>query len=112
MVLVPLALFLMALALANRQTVTLSLDPFADEPTLTVRSPLFLIVLAALAVGVIIGGITTWLRQGRWRRAARRAEMLVHTLRAEGETLRRQLEAHERAGDSSREIVSGRPPTA
>lgn len=112
MVLVPLAVLLVALALANRQTVTLSFDPFADEPTLTVRSPLFLVVLTALAVGVIIGGVTTWLRQGRWRRAARRAEVLVHTLRAEGETLRRQLEAHERATDTSRGIVYRRPPAA
>jgi uncharacterized integral membrane protein len=112
-VLVPLAVLLVVLALANRHAVTLSLDPLSNAPTLAVQLPLFIAILLALAIGVVVGGTATWLRQGRWRRAARRAEALVRALRAEIETLRRQLEGHERAASaSSREIAYRHPPAA
>ena len=40
--------------------VNLSFDPFSDTPY-TVYVPLFIVVSAALILGVLIGGIATWL---------------------------------------------------
>lgn len=70
----PLSILAVALAVANRRPVTLSLDPFSpDAPALSVTLPLFAIIFAAVIVGVIAGGIVTWARQGRYRREARAA---------------------------------------
>ncbi|MCL8380798.1 MULTISPECIES: lipopolysaccharide assembly protein LapA domain-containing protein [Xanthobacter] len=70
----PLAILAIALAVANRKPVVLSLDPFApDHPALSVTLPLFAIIFAAVIVGVIAGGVVTWARQGRYRREARAA---------------------------------------
>ncbi|MFS8036486.1 lipopolysaccharide assembly protein LapA domain-containing protein [Xanthobacter sp. AM11] len=70
----PLSVLAIALAVANRKPVTLSLDPFSpDAPALAVTLPLFALVFGALIVGVVAGGTVTWLRQGRFRREARLA---------------------------------------
>ena len=71
LVLAPLAIVLIAFAVANRQWVNLSLDPFSSEPpALAISLPLFLVVLLVLILGVIVGGIAAWLGQRRWRKAA------------------------------------------
>lgn len=89
-ILVPLAIVIVAFAVANRQNVTVSLDPFnPDVPAASLTEPLFVVLLGALILGVIVGGIASRLRQARWRRAARRLEREVYNLRAEIETLKR-----------------------
>ena len=68
-ILVPLAIIIVAFAVANRQIVTVSLDPFspaARRPTVTL--PLFALIFVLLILGVVIGGFAAWLRQGKWRR--------------------------------------------
>jgi uncharacterized integral membrane protein len=75
LVIVPLALVLLAFAVANRQLVMVSFDPFdSTDPSLALTLPLFIIIIAATILGVIAGGIATWFGQRRWRRAARRLE--------------------------------------
>ena len=55
-VLVPLALVMVALAVANRAAVTISFDPFDPaSPAYTLKAPLFVLALILLAVGVIVG---------------------------------------------------------
>jgi uncharacterized integral membrane protein len=89
-VLVPLALIIIAFAVANRQVVTVSLDPFnAARPAASLSVPLFVLVLGLLIAGVMIGGLAAWLSHGHWRRAARRFEREVAALRAELASLRR-----------------------
>ena len=74
-VLVPIAVIIIAFAVANRETVTVSFDPFSGhDPAVTVSLPLFALVLLLLIIGVLIGGLASWLRQGKWRGAARRFE--------------------------------------
>jgi len=66
----PIVLLAMALAVANRSSVTFSLDPFNPEsPALGVDIPLFLIVLVSVLVGILAGGFGAW-AQAR-RKAAR-----------------------------------------
>jgi uncharacterized integral membrane protein len=81
-VLVPLAIVLVALAVANRAPVALTFDPFhPGNPALTLNLPLFVFLLLALLVGVLIGSTATWFRQGRFRKLARKREQEVRSLR-------------------------------
>jgi uncharacterized integral membrane protein len=81
-VLVPLAIVLVALAVANRDLVALTFDPFhPGNPALTLKLPLFVFLFLALLVGVLIGSAVTWFRQGRFRKLARRREQEVRSLR-------------------------------
>jgi uncharacterized integral membrane protein len=88
----PLGVLLVAFAVANRQPVTLALDPFGTPASaLSATLPLFLLVLATLLVGVLAGGFTAWIGQGRWRRAARRLETEARALRGERDALKAEL---------------------
>jgi uncharacterized integral membrane protein len=88
LILVPLAIVIIAFAVANRQAVTLSLDPFsAGAPAAALTLPLFAIVFVTLIVGVIVGGLAVRLGHGRWRRMARRLEREAGELRAKLEAL-------------------------
>jgi uncharacterized integral membrane protein len=89
LILIPLGIVLIALAVANRRDVVVSLDPFDQaHPALSYSLPLFALVLALVIAGVIVGGAAAWLRQGKWRRAARLAEQDVRALRAELDRLK------------------------
>jgi uncharacterized integral membrane protein len=89
LIIVPLALGIILFAVANRQVVRLSLDPLSrDTPLYTFDAPLFLVVLAALALGILVGGAAAWLAQGKHRRAKRLLAKEAEKLRAEAETLR------------------------
>lgn len=71
-VLPPLALVTVFFAVANRHRVLFSFDPFdPDRPALALEVPMFVIVLAAVFIGILIGGISAWARQGRRRKTAR-----------------------------------------
>jgi uncharacterized integral membrane protein len=81
-VFVPLAVILIALAVANRGTAAFTLDPFnPGNPALTVQLPLFVLLFAALAIGLIVGSIATWLKQGRYRKLARQRGQEAQILR-------------------------------
>jgi uncharacterized membrane protein YidH (DUF202 family) len=96
LVLVPLAIVLIAFAVANRQTVLVSLDPFDQtNPALSVSLPLFGLVLIVIIAAVIVGGIAAWLRQAKWRRAARLAQEQVQALQAQIDALERERSAPE-----------------
>jgi uncharacterized integral membrane protein len=84
LVLIPLAAVIIFFSVANRGIVIVSLDPFhGDTPSLAFGAPLFVLLFGALVLGLLIGGIAAWVRQGRWRRAARKAEIEAERLRAE-----------------------------
>jgi uncharacterized integral membrane protein len=82
LVLIPLAIILLVFAVANRQLVTLSLDPFnPSDPAISVRLPLFVLLIGVAVLGVIAGGLATWFRQRHWRRSARHSEAELAKLR-------------------------------
>lgn len=92
LILAPIAVGFAAFAVANRQTIVISLDPFDHTaPALAVAIPLFALVLALLILGVAVGGIAAWLRQSKWRRAARLAEAQARDLRTEVDRLKRRI---------------------
>ena len=81
-VLVPVAVIVIAFAVANRQSATVSFDPFsANEPVAAVTLPLFALIILVLIVGVSIGGLASWLQHGKLRSAARRFKREVQQLR-------------------------------
>ena len=45
----------------------------------------------ALILGVLVGGIAAWLRQRKWRRAARRLDGEARALHDEIESIRRRF---------------------
>ncbi|MEW6453036.1 MAG: lipopolysaccharide assembly protein LapA domain-containing protein [Pseudomonadota bacterium] len=86
-VLVPLAIVIVMFAVANRELITVSFDPFDTvHPALAMRLPLFVLIFILVGLGVFIGGVAAWLRQSKWRARARRAE-------AEARRLREQIDA-------------------
>jgi uncharacterized integral membrane protein len=83
-IVVPLAAVLVAFSLANRQTVTVSFDPFSSAaPAYSATLPLFAVIFVVLIIGVLLGGVAAWLRQGKWRRSVRRLEAKVRSLQTE-----------------------------
>jgi Protein of unknown function (DUF1049). len=71
-VFVPLGIVLVVLAVANRQPVTLALNPFRPEDSvLSVTAPFFLFLFLAVLLGLLIGWCVTWVGQGKHRRQAR-----------------------------------------
>lgn len=81
-ILVPLAVILIALAVANREMVAFTVDPFnPGNPSLTVTLPFFIFLFLALGLGMIVGGIATWIRQGRYRKLARQRRLEAEGLR-------------------------------
>ncbi|GAA3843921.1 LapA family protein [[Pseudomonas] carboxydohydrogena] len=87
---VPLALVLLAFALANRRFVTVSFNPFdSGDPSFALALPLFIVIVAAAMLGVLAGGLAVWFGQRRHRKAARRLEAEAAQARAELAELRR-----------------------
>jgi uncharacterized integral membrane protein len=89
LILVPIALLVVLFSVANRAPVRVSFDPISrDAPHFAFDIPLFAVVLAAIAAGVLIGGLASWLAQGKHRKAARRNRREAETLRGEAQMLR------------------------
>ena len=116
-VLVPLAALIIAFAVANRQAVMVSFDPFSSaSPAYAATLPLFAIIFAVLIVGVIIGGIAAWIGQHKWRRAARRLDGEMRALHEEMEAVRRRFSASEKRvaapTPTTKPLVAIPPPEA
>jgi uncharacterized integral membrane protein len=84
-VIAPFAIVLLIFAFANRHFVTVSFDPFAsgDTAAFTIEAPLFIVLILTAMLGVVAGGLATWLAQGKHRRAARQARAEAERWRAE-----------------------------
>lgn len=109
-IVVPLAAVIIAFAVANRQMVTVSFDPFsAASPAYATTLPLFILIFVLVILGVIVGGFAAWLRQGQWRRTARRLDADVRALHQEIETIRRRFAAEPAANADPLQVI---PPPA
>lgn len=92
LIVVPLAIVIVAFAVANRHAVTVSFDPFSSaNPAYAATVPLFVLIFVLVTLGVIVGGFAAWLRQSKWRRTARQLDADVRGLHQELEACRRRL---------------------
>jgi uncharacterized integral membrane protein len=83
-VVIPVGVIFVVFAVANRHFVTVSFDPFNSiDPSVSVRLPLFIVIIAMAMIGVVAGSSMTWFRQRRWRRAARQYEADARQARAQ-----------------------------
>ena len=104
-VVIPLAIIIIAFAVANRQIVTVSFDPFSvTEPAAAITLPLFALIILLLIIGVLIGGAAAWLRQSRWRSTARRLEREVAELHEKVDAMGGA------AGEPTMVVNGGSPP--
>lgn len=93
------AVLITALALANRNVVRLSLDPFRpDDPAISLELPFFVFLLGSLIAGVVLGGLANWLSHGRVRRIARQSSSEASRWRREAERLTRERDLSVTAG--------------
>ncbi len=103
------AVFLVTLAVANRHFVRLVLDPFnPQDPVLALELPFYAYLFAMLIVGVVLGGIATWVSQSRWRRLARSRGQDAARWRAEAERLTRERDAFVAQRKSARQTPDTR----
>jgi uncharacterized integral membrane protein len=105
LIVLPLGVIFVVFAVANRHLVTVSFDPFnSSNPSVGVTLPLFAVIIIVAILGVMAGGMATWLRQRRGRRAARRHE-------AEAQQAKAELAAMRSSGNAPRDrfptLVSG-----
>jgi hypothetical protein len=93
LILIPIAAVVTLFAVAHRDPVTVTWNPLdKEDPTYQLTVPLFALLFAALAIGILLGGLGTWLAQGRYRKAARQQARLVDMHRREIDRLRSDAE--------------------
>jgi hypothetical protein len=98
LVVIPLAVVVIALAVVNRKSAVLILDPFGGaEPNLSLEAPFFLFLLGAFTIGLLVGGIASWLNQGKWRRTAREGVREARDWRRQADRLEKELEGSDQA---------------
>jgi hypothetical protein len=111
---IPAAAVLVGLAIANRQPVTVSFNPFdSSDPDLAVAVPLYVAGFAVLIAGVVLGGFAAWLGQGKHRRTGARLAAELATIRTELAHLKGQMARPEgRSLAGSTEPANRRLPAA
>lgn len=77
----PIAIIAVAFAIANRQWISVSLDPLSSPPRAEIPMPLWGLLFVGLFLGILVGWGACWVAQGKWRRHAREArrELARHT---------------------------------
>jgi len=86
---VPVAILVIVFALANGTHVRVSLDPLGgDNPAFGFTAPVYGLLFGALIVGIVFGGIATWIGQARHRREAREWHFEADRWKREADRLR------------------------
>lgn len=102
-ILIPLSVVIVMFAVANREIISVSFDPFDPaQPAFMLKMPLFILIFVLVGTGVVVGGVAAWLKQHKWRIRARRAE-------AEARELRTALDA-QRARSGLPAALDANPP--
>lgn len=89
LILLPIALAVAAFAVANRQTALVALWPLPYE----IDTPVFFLVLAPLAAGLLLGGAVAWLAGGKTRRLARERGRKIRNLERAANAVQAQTPA-------------------
>ncbi len=68
----PVTVLMVGFAVANRQWITVSFDPFtATDPVASIGMPLWALLFCGLFIGAVFGWIACWFGQGKWRKSSR-----------------------------------------
>jgi uncharacterized integral membrane protein len=101
------AVLLVTLAVSNRHGVRLVLDPFNPQaPVISAELPFYAYLLGMLILGVVLGGVATWLSQSKWRRTARSRTQEAVRWKAEAERLGRERDTE--VGTRRQLAIAGR----
>jgi TRAP-type C4-dicarboxylate transport system permease small subunit len=83
----PIAIVVIAFAIANRQWTRLSLDPFSStSPFLSIDMPLWVLFIGGVFIGILVGWVGSWLAQGKYRKLAKDRAREITLLQSELET--------------------------
>jgi uncharacterized integral membrane protein len=85
----PLLAIAVIFAVNHRDAVPIDLWPLPME----VAVPLYMLVLVGIFVGFVLGGILTWLSQGRHRRRARQRRYRVEQLERDLDSVQKKLDS-------------------
>jgi len=92
----PVAVVLIAFALANRSFVNVSFDPLStDAPWFALSLPIWALLFAGIFLGLVIGWVASWVNQGKWRKAAREARNNLDIEMGKKKDLERRLNQSE-----------------
>ena len=87
----PIAVIVVSFAVANRQWITVSFDPFSkDAPFAAIDIPLWALFFCGVFFGLIAGWIACWFAQSKWRRSAKDTRKELVRSQAESSQLRRE----------------------
>ncbi len=80
LMLLPLIVFAVTVAVSNRHLVELRFDPLAQLDSFhRLELPVYMVLFASILAGLLLGGLTMWIQQRKWRvRAARQARRVRH----------------------------------
>jgi cell division protein FtsL len=101
LVLLPVAIIVVALSLANRQPVELIIPNFDGSALFSASLPLFAVVFVTLFLGLLLGSLGTWLRQARYRRAAETGKVEATKARRDAEKQRQRAEQMSKAEENN-----------
>ena len=94
----PIAVAIIVFAVANRQPVQLTLDPFNTGYLGNgFELPMFVVLFGAVAVGVFVGGFASWIKQGKSRQQASEYRTEAFRVRQEADKLAAELESSKKS---------------
>jgi uncharacterized membrane protein YciS (DUF1049 family) len=102
----PITILVVGFAVANRQWVNVSFDPFnAATPYAAITMPLWALLFCGLFIGAIAGWLICWLSQGKWRKSAREARSELRRTASELNSLKQAPPVHVPTVPETRETL-------
>jgi uncharacterized integral membrane protein len=106
------ALLLIPFGVANRHLVPVTFDPFGQlNSNFAFDVPLALMLFVTFIGGLLLGGLATWMSQGKWRRTARNKSREAYQWKAEADRLSRERDesvVKSAGGTGTMKLVSSR----
>jgi len=94
LILIPVAIIFVGFMISHRHPVLINFDPFnANAPLYAIELPLYLIMIGAIILGILFGGIADWISQGKYRKTARIEKKKNRELVRETEHLKDHISA-------------------
>jgi len=92
----PVTIVVVGFAVANRQWVAVSFDPFNEsQPYASIGMPLWALLFCGLFIGAIAGWIACWFGQGKWRKSTREVRASLRRAHDELASLKRNQASSE-----------------